>query len=196
MKKQRINLSFSLLLSFFMIVGCSSKPSSSSAKESQSESSTSLSSVTSSSSKSSSDRTSKSSSSSSSSFSSISSSEAGSSDTSSYQPNIATREELPISEQAEENVITIEEEGLVLLKNEDDTLPLSPQGSDDKIKVNIFGACAYGLLYGNGGSGSFQTDGRVSSFPRHALKLEQALENEGFEINQNLFNMILRGSIT
>ena len=91
--------------------------------------------------------------------------------------------------QAEENVVTIEEEGLVLLKNENNTLPLKANGNE-KIKINIFGSCAYGLFYGNGGSGSFQTDGRVSSFPRTALKLEKALENEGFEINQNLFNMI------
>ena len=36
----------------------------------------------------------------------------------------------------------------------------------------------------------FQTDGRVTSFPRVALKLEKAMEEEGFEINNNLFNMI------
>ena len=89
--------------------------------------------------------------------------------------------------EAEANVATIEEEGLVLLKNTDKALPLA--GEENK-KVNIFGSCAYGLFYGNGGSGSFQTDGRVKSFPRTALKLEKAMENEGFEINQNLYNMI------
>ena len=86
--------------------------------------------------------------------------------------------------EAEKNVVTIEEEGLVLLKNDNNTLPLKNK------KVNIFGACAYGLFYGNGGSGSFQTDGRVKSFPRTALKLEKAMQDEGFEINENLFNMI------
>ena len=86
--------------------------------------------------------------------------------------------------EAEKNVVTIEEEGIVLLKNEKNTLPLTNK------KVNIFGSCAYGLFYGNGGSGSFQTDGRVKSFPRTALKLEQAMIDEGFEINENLFNMI------
>ena len=73
--------------------------------------------------------------------------------------------------EAEVNVAVIEEEGLVLLKNTNDSLPLKAKEGEEKIKVNIFGSCAYGLFYGNGGSGSFQTDGRVSSFPRVALKL-------------------------
>ena len=101
------------------------------------------------------------------------------------------------AKEAEKNVVTIEEEGLVLLKNTNNCLPLKAQDGEEKIKVNIFGACAFGLLYGNGGSGSFQTDGRVTKangfntdFPRTALKLEVAMEEEGFEINQMLFNMV------
>ena len=89
--------------------------------------------------------------------------------------------------EAEKNVVTIQEEGTVLLKNKDNALPLK---LDSNNKVNIFGSCAFGLFYGNGGSGSFQTDGRVSSFKRVATKLEVAMEDEGFEINQNIFNMI------
>ncbi len=96
--------------------------------------------------------------------------------------------------QAEKNVVSIQEEGTVLLKNKNNALPLNLETNK---KVNIFGACAYGLFYGNGGSGSFQTDGRVTKangfdtdFPRTALKLEQAMKDEGFEINENLFNMI------
>ena len=88
--------------------------------------------------------------------------------------------------EAEKNVVSIQEEGTVLLKN-NGTLPLNL--SQNK-KVNIFGSCAYGLFYGNGGSGSFQTDGRVASFPRVAKKLEIAMQEEGFEINPNLYNMI------
>ena len=91
--------------------------------------------------------------------------------------------------EAEENVITIEEEGLVLLKNTNDSLPIATS-KENKTKINIFGSCAYGLFYGNGGSGSFQTDGRYKSFPRVATKLEVALQEEGFEINDNLYNMI------
>ena len=96
--------------------------------------------------------------------------------------------------EAEKNVVTIQEEGTVLLKNTNKALPINLEQNK---KVNIFGSCAYGLFYGNGGSGSFQTDGRVTKannfetdFPRTALKLEQAMKDEGFEINENLFNMI------
>ena len=89
--------------------------------------------------------------------------------------------------EAEKNVVSIEEEGIVLLKNRKNALPLN---LEENKKVNIFGSCAFGLFYGNGGSGSFQTDGRVSSFPRVAKKLEVAMKEEGFEINENIFNMI------
>ena len=92
--------------------------------------------------------------------------------------------------EAEKNVAIIEEEGLVLLKNTNDSLPLKAKDGEEKIKVNIFGSCAYGLFYGNGGSGSFQTDGRVSQFPRTAKKLEVALQEEGVEINDNLYNLV------
>ena len=96
--------------------------------------------------------------------------------------------------QAELNVVTIQEEGTVLLKNENKALPINLEEDN---KINIFGSCAFGLYYGNGGSGSFQTDGRVNgtgsnqtNFPRVAKKLEVAMEEEGFEVNQNIFNMI------
>ena len=89
--------------------------------------------------------------------------------------------------EAEKNVVTIQEEGTVLLKNRNHALPLNLEQNK---KVNIFGSCAYGLFFNNGGSGSFQTDGRVSGFPRVAKKLEEALQEEGFEINNNLFNLV------
>ena len=94
---------------------------------------------------------------------------------------------LAAAAEAENNVVTIQEEGTVLLKNKNNALPLNLEQNK---KVNIFGACAYGMFYGNGGSGSFQTDGRVSSFPRTALKFEVAMEQEGFEVNPNLTNAI------
>ncbi len=89
--------------------------------------------------------------------------------------------------EAEKNVVTIQEEGTVLLKNRNHALPINLEQNK---KVNLFGACAYGLFYGNGGSGSFQTDGRVNGFPRVAKKLEVAMQEEGFEVNPNLMNMI------
>ena len=91
------------------------------------------------------------------------------------------------AKEAENNVVTIQEEGTVLLKNKGNALPLNLEQNK---KVNIFGSCAYGLFYGNGGSGSFQTDGRVDGFKRNALKFEQAMKDQGFEINENIFNMI------
>ena len=101
------------------------------------------------------------------------------------------------AKEAEKNVIAIQEEGTVLLKNTNNSLPLKAKDGEEKPKVNIFGSCAYGLFYGNGGSGSFQTDGRVTKargfdtdFPRTAQKLEVAMMEEGIEINNNLYNMI------
>ena len=91
------------------------------------------------------------------------------------------------AEEAEKNVVVIEEEGLVLLKNDDNALPINLEENN---KVNIFGSCAFGLYYGNGGSGSFQTDGRYKQFPRIAKKLEVAMTEEGFEYNTNIHNMI------
>ena len=94
------------------------------------------------------------------------------------------------AKEAEKNVVTIQEEGTVLLKNTNNSLPLKAKEGEEKIKVNIFGSCAYGLFYGNGGSGSFQTDGRYSNFPRIAKKLEIAMQENGFEINNNLYNLV------
>ena len=105
----------------------------------------------------------------------------------SYVPTYDSPSALEAAAEAENNVVTIQEEGTVLLKNRNKTLPLNLEQNK---KVNIFGSCAYGLFYGNGGSGSFQTDGRVKSFPRTALKLEVAMQEEGFEVNPNLMNMI------
>ena len=91
------------------------------------------------------------------------------------------------AKEAEKNVVVVQEEGTVLLKNKDKTLPLNLETNK---RVNIFGSCAYGLFFNNGGSGAFQTDGRVDGFPRIATKLEEALVEEGFEINDNLFNLV------
>ena len=93
-----------------------------------------------------------------------------------------------IAKEAEKNVIAIEEEGLVLLKNENDALPIK---LEENANINIFGSCAFGLYYGNGGSGSFQTDGRYGKeFERIATKLEVAMKEQGFNYNTNIHNMI------
>ncbi|AMC92827.1 hypothetical protein AOC36_02150 [Erysipelothrix larvae] len=67
----------------------------------------------------------------------------------------------------------IVEEGIVLLKNEDHSLPFS---STDK--VNVFGTAAHEIRYGGGGSGA--------SNDTHAIDLFEAFDQVGLEYNKDL----------
>ncbi len=67
----------------------------------------------------------------------------------------------------------IAEEGIVLLENEDKTLPLA-----EGTKVNLFGATQCSPFYGGGGSGSVTASNIVD--------LYQSLEDAGIEINADL----------
>lgn len=69
----------------------------------------------------------------------------------------------------------IAQEGIVLLKNQDDVLPLS---SDVK-KVNVFGWASTNPIYGGTGSGEFADTSAMVS-------LLQGLENAGYEVNQDI----------
>ena len=89
--------------------------------------------------------------------------------------------------EARENVVTIEEEGIVLLKNENNVLPINLETNN---KVNIFGSCAFGMMYGNGGSGTFATNWSNGTVSRYAVRFNEAMEAEGFEYNQHLYNVI------
>ncbi|MCR5091885.1 MAG: glycoside hydrolase family 3 C-terminal domain-containing protein [Bacilli bacterium] len=91
--------------------------------------------------------------------------------------------------EAGENIEVIEKEGAVLLRNENNCLPLKKNESN---RVNLFGAGAFGMFYGNGGSGAVQTTYRDNSAVknRDVVKLEEAMEEEGFEINPYLFNLV------
>lgn len=89
--------------------------------------------------------------------------------------------------EAKENVVTLEKEGMVLLKNDDDVLPLDKTQNN---KINIFGSSAFGMLYGGGGSGVFITNSNYGENDFHATRLEQALTAEGFEYNHNLYNLV------
>ena len=91
--------------------------------------------------------------------------------------------------EARENVITIEEEGIVLLKNENNCLPLNVEENN---RVNIFGSCAFGMMYGNGGSGTFATDWTNGIVERRALRFNEAMVDEdiGFEYNEHLYNVV------
>lgn len=89
--------------------------------------------------------------------------------------------------EAKENVVAIEEEGIVMLKNENNVLPLN---LDEDNKVNIFGSCAFGMLYGNGGSGTFATNWTNGTVERYAKRFNEAMAEQGFEYNQHLYNIV------
>lgn len=89
--------------------------------------------------------------------------------------------------ESRENVVTLEKEGMVLLKNENDALPLDVTVNK---KVNLFGAATFGMLYGGGGSGCFVTNATVYGNELYATRLEKAMETEGFEYNPYLYNLV------
>lgn len=67
----------------------------------------------------------------------------------------------------------IEGEGIVLLKNDDNALPLKNK------KVNVFGAVSGALFLGGGGSGSVVTKDPIDFY--------EALEGAGIEYNKDLY---------
>lgn len=71
----------------------------------------------------------------------------------------------------------IEEEGVVLLENKDDTLPLN---TEKNAKVNVFGQSSVSLVYGGAGSGASDETDNVS--------LQDGLSQAGFEVNEDLTN--------
>lgn len=78
------------------------------------------------------------------------------------------------SAEATDLVEQIAEEGIVLLKNEDNILPLA-----DSSKLNVFGWASTNPCYGGTGSGSL-------SDAYETVTLLQGLENAGFELNTEL----------
>jgi beta-glucosidase len=73
--------------------------------------------------------------------------------------------------------LRILEEGSVLLKNDNDTLPLA----EGTTKVNLFGWRSSKMVFGGGGSG-FVDD-------TDAISLEDALKEENIEVNQSLMKL-------
>ncbi len=69
----------------------------------------------------------------------------------------------------------IEEEGMVLLKNENNALPLASAA-----KVSLFSVSSVDMVYGGTGSGSIDTS--------TAPTLKSALEESGFSVNETLWN--------
>ena len=74
--------------------------------------------------------------------------------------------------ETKQTAVQIESEGIVLLKNEDNFLPLNNK------KVNIFGAGSVCPFFGGAGSGAITTDDPVT--------LYEAFEAEGIEYNAEL----------
>lgn len=74
----------------------------------------------------------------------------------------------------------IVEEGAVLLKNENNTLPLA-----DASKVTLLGQCSADLIYGGSGAGSIDTS--------KALDLKQAMEYSNFQINPSVWDFYTKG---
>lgn len=71
----------------------------------------------------------------------------------------------------------IEDEGIVLLENKGNALPLDTANSREK-NVNVFGQASVKMIYGGSGSGSGNESANIN--------LQQGLENAGFTINSKL----------
>lgn len=74
--------------------------------------------------------------------------------------------------------VDIADEGIVLVKNDNDSLPLTP-ATNEVVRVNVFGTSSIDPFYGGGGSGSIQTAGGVVDF-------YEALTMAGIEYNAEL----------
>lgn len=77
--------------------------------------------------------------------------------------------------QAEEMCQELEREGMVLLKNENNALPLKQEA-----KVSLLGQNSVDLVYGGAGAGSVDTS--------KAGNLKEAMEGAGFQVNQALWD--------
>ncbi len=71
----------------------------------------------------------------------------------------------------------IQEEGIVLLENKNNTLPLNISNEKEG-KINVFGQASVSITYGGSGSGSSDESANVN--------LQQGLENAGFTVNSEL----------
>lgn len=69
----------------------------------------------------------------------------------------------------------IEEEGIVLLENKDNALPLN---TEKNAKVNVFGQSSTAIVYGGAGSGASDETNNVT--------LQEGLKQAGFEVNDDL----------
>ncbi|MDR1218745.1 MAG: glycoside hydrolase family 3 C-terminal domain-containing protein [Treponema sp.] len=97
--------------------------------------------------------------------------EAGDVDTEYFKKAYASPEAAQAA--AKDLTVTIEEEGIVLLKNSAQALPL-PSGS----RISVFGRTAVDIVYGGSGSGNVDTS--------TAATMESSLTKAGFQVNPAL----------
>ncbi|MGO4928870.1 glycoside hydrolase family 3 C-terminal domain-containing protein [Fundicoccus sp. Sow4_F4] len=71
---------------------------------------------------------------------------------------------------------TIQEEGIVLLENKDNSLPLS-----NNKQLNVFGIGSVSTVYGGSGSGASDESNNIT--------IQQGLENAGFSLNPELIEL-------
>lgn len=96
-----------------------------------------------------------------------------------YESAYETEEEL--AEEAKELCRNVEEEGMVLLKNEEGTLPL-----EKGMKISLLSQNSVDLVYGGAGAGSVDTS--------LAPNLKTAMEAAGFEVNTVLWDFYESGA--
>lgn len=77
--------------------------------------------------------------------------------------------------------VRVAEEGIVLLKNENDALPLTK----DERNVSLFGIKSVDIQTGGGGSGS----GYAGRYGIEAATLESSMEEAGFSVNKKLLTL-------
>ena len=73
----------------------------------------------------------------------------------------------------------IQDEGIVLLENKNNVLPLNIS-NDKEVNVNIFGQASVGITFGGAGSGAADESKNIS--------LQKGLENAGFKLNSDLLS--------
>ena len=95
-------------------------------------------------------------------------------DTNYYASDYASMDEMRTA--LEDHIIQTQVEGSVLLRNENDALPLAPNAS-----VTLFGFAAATPVY-HGGSGGPPNDG---------INLYDAMKEAGFQVNETVYNAIV-----
>ncbi|MBK1809772.1 glycoside hydrolase family 3 protein [Clostridium sp. YIM B02505] len=93
--------------------------------------------------------------------------------------DVTSKQAVTAREQSKKLVEQITDEGIVLLQNKDNTLPIKTDAAK-KTKINVFGWSFTNPIYGGTGSGSTDTSTAVNP--------KAGLEAAGFEVNDKLYN--------